>query len=190
MLGTTTGAVAAVPSAPAPAPTTAPPAVGQQTRSVREHMPIEVGAQAPDFTLKDQNNQDVALSDFRGDKNVLLVFYPLTFTGVCQGELCELQENLTQYQTDDAQVLAVSVDSPYAHKVWAEREGYDFPILADFWPHGAVATAYGVFNDAAGIANRGTFLIDKQGAVRFAEMNLPGDARDQAAWRKALAEVA
>ncbi|MGA8116894.1 MAG: peroxiredoxin [Actinocatenispora sp.] len=152
-------------------------------------MPIEVGASAPDFVLKDQNNQEVRLSDFRGDKNVLLVFYPLAFTGVCQGELCEVQENLNQYQTDGLQVLSVSVDSPYTHKVWAEREGFEFPLLADFWPHGATAQAYGVFNDAAGIANRGTFLIDKAGTVRFAEMNMPGEARDQGAWRKALADL-
>lgn len=153
-------------------------------------MPIEVGAAAPDFVLKDQNNQEVRLSDFRGSKTVLLVFYPLTFTGVCQGELCEVQENLTQYQSDAVQVLAVSVDSPYAHKVWAQQQGFDFPLLSDFWPHGAVAQDYGVFNDAAGIANRGTFIIDKAGVVRFAEMNLPGDARDQAGWRKALADLA
>jgi len=152
-------------------------------------MPIEVGAEAPDFVLKDQNNQEVRLSDFRGTKNVLLVFYPLTFTGVCQGELCEVQENLTQYATDDAQVLAVSVDSPYAHKVWATAQGFDFPLLADFWPHGAVAQAYGVFNDTAGISNRGTFIIDKTGIVCFAEMNMPGDARDQTAWRKALTDL-
>ncbi len=152
-------------------------------------MPIEVGAEAPDFVLKDQNNQEVRLSDLRGSKNVLLVFYPFAFTGVCQGELCEVQQNLNQYQNDSAQVLAVSVDSPYAHKVWAEREGYEFPLLADFWPHGATAQAYGVFNEAAGMANRGTFLIDKAGTVRFAEMNMPGDARDQGGWRKALADL-
>ena len=157
-------------------------------------MPIEVGAKAPDFVLKDQNNQEVQLSDFRatgtaGGKAVLLVFYPLTFTGVCQGELCEVQENLAQYQTDAAQVLAVSVDSPYAHKVWAQQQGFDFPLLSDFWPHGAVAQEYGVFNDAAGIANRGTFIIDTTGVVRFAEMNQPGDARDQSGWRKALADL-
>ncbi|HEX6497871.1 MAG TPA: peroxiredoxin [Micromonosporaceae bacterium] len=152
-------------------------------------MPIEVGAQAPDFVLKDQNNQEVRLSDFRGRKTVLLVFYPLAFTGVCQGELCQVRDNLNDFVNDETQVLTVSVDSVYAHKVWAEREGYQFPLLADFWPHGAVAQAYGVFNEAAGIANRGTFLIDKAGVVRFAEMNLPGEARDQDAWRKALAEL-
>lgn len=152
-------------------------------------MPIEVGAEAPDFVLKDQNNQEVRLADFRGRRTVLLVFYPLAFTGICQGELCEVRDNLNEYVNDDVQVLTVSVDSVYAHKIWADREGYQFPLLADFWPHGAVAQAYGVFNDTAGIANRGTFVIDKAGVVRFAEMNLPGEPRDQEGWRKALAEA-
>jgi peroxiredoxin len=150
-------------------------------------MPIGVGAVAPDFVLRNQNNQEVRLSDFRGGRNVLLVFYPLAFTGTCQGELCAMRDNLSDFVNEDVQVLTVSVDSPYAHKVWAEREGYDFPLLADFWPHGAVAQAYGVFNEERGFANRGTFLIDRDGVVRFAEMNEPGQARDQDAWRKALA---
>jgi mycoredoxin-dependent peroxiredoxin len=152
-------------------------------------MPIEVGAVAPDFVLRDQNNQEVRLSDFRGRRNVLLVFYPLAFTGTCQGELCAVRDNLSDFVNEDVQLLTVSVDSPFTHKVWAEREGYDFPLLADFWPHGAVAQAYGVFNDARGFANRGTFLIDRDGVVRFAEMNEPGQARDQDAWRKALAQL-
>jgi peroxiredoxin len=152
-------------------------------------MPIEVGAEAPDFLLKDQNNQEVRLSDFRGRKNVLLVFYPLAFTGTCQGELCSVRDNLNDFVNDEVQVLTVSVDSPFAHKVWADREGYEFPLLADFWPHGAVAQAYGVFNDERGFANRGTFLVDRDGVVRFAEMNMPGEARDQDAWRKALAQL-
>ncbi|WP_229402586.1 peroxiredoxin [Micromonospora okii] len=153
-------------------------------------MPIEVGAEAPDFVLKDQNNQEVRLSDFRGKRTVLLVFYPLAFTGICQGELCEVRDNLNEYVSDDVQVLTVSVDSVYSHKIWADKEGFQFPLLADFWPHGAVAQAYGVFNETAGIANRGTFVIDKAGVVRFAEMNMPGEARDQQGWRKALAEAA
>ena len=152
-------------------------------------MPIEVGAEAPDFLLKDQNNQEVRLSDFRGRKTVLLVFYPLAFTGICQGELCEVRDNLNEYVNDDVQVLTVSVDSVYAHKIWADREGYQFPLLADFWPHGAVAQAYGVFNDKAGFANRGTFLIDIDGVVRFAEHHGPGRARDQEAWRTAIASL-
>lgn len=152
-------------------------------------MPLEVGAEAPDFVLKDQNNQDVRLSDLRG-KNVLLVFYPLAFTGTCQGELCSVRDNVGDFVNDTTQVLTVSVDSPYAHKVWADQQGYDFPLLSDFWPHGGVAREYGVFNEDRGFANRGTFIIDRAGIIRFAEMNLPGEARDQDAWRKTLAELA
>jgi mycoredoxin-dependent peroxiredoxin len=153
-------------------------------------MPLEVGAEAPDFVLKDQNNQEVRLSDFRGRRNVLLVFYPLAFTGTCQGELCSVRDNLNDFVNESTQVLTVSVDSPYSHKVWAEQQGYDFPLLADFWPHGGVALSYGVFNDERGFANRGTFLIDKAGVIRFVELNGPGQARDQDAWRKAIASVA
>ena len=152
-------------------------------------MPIEVGAQAPDFTLKDQNNQEVRLSDFRGRKTVLLVFYPLAFTGTCQGELTEIKDNKTEYANESVQVLTVSVDSPYSHKVWAEREGFNFPLLSDFWPHGAVAAAYKVLNEKTGTANRGTFVIDPAGVVRYAHMQGPGEARDQKAWREALADI-
>ena len=151
-------------------------------------MPIEVGAEAPDFTLRDQNGQEVRLSSFRGSRNVLLVFYPLAFTGVCQGELCSVRDNLNDFVNDAVQTLTISVDSSPAHKIWAEREGYQFPLLADFWPHGAVAQAYGVFNADRGTAYRGTFLIDTDGIVRFAEMST-GAARDQDGWRKAIAAV-
>jgi peroxiredoxin (alkyl hydroperoxide reductase subunit C) len=149
-------------------------------------MPIEVGTRAPDFTLKDQNNQEVSLADFAGRKTVLLVFYPLAFSGTCQGEMAEIRDNLPAYANDDVQVLTVSVDSVYSHKVWAEREGYTFPLLSDFWPHGAVAQAYGVFREEAGVANRGTFVIDKEGVVRYADMQEPGQARDQKTWRERL----
>jgi peroxiredoxin len=152
-------------------------------------MEIAVGAQAPDFTLKNQNNQEVRLADFRGEKHVLLMFYPLAFTGTCQGELREIRDNLDEYQNDAVQVLTVSVDSVYSHKVWADREKFDFPLLADFWPHGGAAQAYGVFNEAAGFANRGTFVIDRGGVVRFAEMTLPGHVRDQKPWRNLLANL-
>ena len=153
-------------------------------------MPIAVGEVAPDFTLKDENHQNVTLSDFRGKKNVLLVFYPFAFSGVCHGELCEVRDNISDFVNDEAELLAISVDAPYAHKAWAIQEGYNFRQLADFWPHGAVAQAYGVFNEDKGFSNRGTFLVDKQGVIRFAEMNAPGEARDQDAWRKALAALA
>jgi peroxiredoxin len=152
-------------------------------------VPLEVGAEAPGFTLKDQHNQEITLADFRGRRAVLLVFYPMAFTGTCQGELSEVRDNLDAYENDDVQVLTVSVDTPYSHKVWAEREGFEFPLLADFWPHGGVAQAYGVFNDVAGFANRGTFVIDKDGIIRYAQMLGPGEARDQRAWHEALAAL-
>ncbi|PKW15027.1 peroxiredoxin [Saccharopolyspora spinosa] len=152
-------------------------------------MTVEVGAQAPDFTLPDFNKEKVSLADFCGKKNVLLVFYPFAFSGICQGELCQVRDDLGEFQNDKVQVLGVSVDSPFALKAWAEKEGYTFPLLSDFWPHGEIAKAYGVFNEAAGMANRGTFLIDTEGTVRFAEVNQPGEARDQDVWKKALAEL-
>lgn len=152
-------------------------------------MPIEVGAVAPDFTLKDQNNQLVTLSSYRNVKNVLLVFYPLAFTGTCQGELCKVRDELPTFENDETAILAISVGPPPTHKIWAAEQGYTFPLLSDFWPHGEVAQAYGVFNDSAGFANRGTFVVDKSGIIRFAEMNGPGEARDSSSWAEALAQV-
>ena len=147
---------------------------------------IAVGDEAPDFTLKDQNNEEFTLSAYRGKQAVLIVFYPLAFTGICTGELCKVRDDMPTFANDDVQVVSVSVDSVYSHKIFSEREGYEFPLLADFWPHGAVAQLYGVFNDIAGIANRGTFLVDKDGVVRFAEMNGPGEGRDADEWRDAI----
>ena len=149
-------------------------------------MALEVGTQAPDFTLKDANREEVSLSSFRGEKNVLLVFYPFAFSGICTGELCQVRDELAEYQNDEVQVIGVSVDTPFSLKAWAEKEGYTFPLLSDFWPHGATAQAYDVFNDKAGMALRGTYLIDKQGVIRFAEANQPGEARDQDQWKRAL----
>ncbi|MGZ3147686.1 peroxiredoxin [Lentzea chajnantorensis] len=152
-------------------------------------MAVEVGSQAPDFTLNDYNKQPVTLSSFRGSKNVLLVFYPFAFSGTCHGELCQVRDEIAAYEDENVQVLGVSVDSVFALKAWATQEGYSFPLLSDFWPHGAVAQAYGVFNDAVGMAVRGTFLVDTGGVVRFAEVNGPGEARDQEGWKKAVASL-
>ena len=152
-------------------------------------MAVEVGSEAPDFTLNDYNRQPVTLSGFRGEKNVLLVFYPFAFSGICQGELCQVRDEIAEYTDSNVTVVGVSVDTPFSLKAWADQQGYTFPLLSDFWPHGEVATAYGVFNEAAGLANRGTFLIDTEGVVRYAEVNQPGEARDQAAWKKAVAAL-
>lgn len=150
---------------------------------------LAVGTPAPDFTLRDQNHQPVTLSEFRGEKNVLLVFFPLAFTGICQGELDHVRDHLPDYQNDDRVVLAVSVGPPPTHKIWATESGFLFPVLSDFWPHGAVSQAYGVFNDETGFSNRGTFVIDRSGIIRFAEMKQPGEARDQQLWLDALAAL-
>jgi peroxiredoxin (alkyl hydroperoxide reductase subunit C) len=146
----------------------------------------EVGTTAPDFTLRDQNNQSVTLSSFRGDRAVLLVFYPFAFSRICTGELCAVRHDLADFQNDDVQILAISVDHTFALKAWSEAQGFDFPLLSDFWPHGAVAQAYGVFDPGRGRAVRGTFLVDPDGVVRFAEVNAPGQPRDQNGWRKAV----
>ena len=153
-------------------------------------MAPEVGTEAPDFTVKDQNNQAVALSSFRGERAVLLVFYPFAFSGICTSELGAVRDDLADFQNDDVQILGISTDHPYALKAWSESQGFDFPLLSDFWPHGEVATAYGVFLEKRGMAVRGTFLVDKAGIVRFAEVNAPGEARDQSGWRKAVAALA
>lgn len=150
---------------------------------------LPVDSAAPDFTLHDQNRQPVTLGDFRGVKDVLLVFFPLAFTGICQGELDQIRDQLPDYENDDRAVLAISVGPAPTHKVWATQSGFLFPVLADFWPHGAVSRAYGVFNDDAGVANRGTFVVDRSGIIRFAEMKQPGEARDQRLWVDALAAL-
>jgi len=150
---------------------------------------LTVGTAAPDFTLRDQNQQPVTLRDYRGVKNVLLVFFPLAFTGICQGELDQVRDHLPDYENDRSAVLAISVGPPPTHKVWAAESGFLFPVLSDFWPHGAVSQAYGVFNDEAGFSNRGTFVIDRSGVIRFAEMKQPGEARDQQLWIDALAAL-
>ena len=152
-------------------------------------MPLDLGASAPDFALKDQNNQLVRLRDFHDRKAVLLVFYPLTFTGTCHGELTGIRDNLGLYANDEVQVLAVSVDSTYSHKVWSLQQGFQFPLLSDFWPHGGVASAYGVLDTTTGRANRGTFLIDRAGVIRFAEELGPRGPRDQKAWQQALDDL-
>jgi peroxiredoxin len=152
-------------------------------------MAIEVGSRAPEFELKNQHGELVRLSDFHGRKNVVLVFYPFAFTGVCTGELHAIERELPRLQSGEAQVLVVSVDSPFSQRVFAEREALGFPMLSDFWPHGAVSTAYGVFDETKGCAVRGTFVIDKEGVVRWSVVNGLPDARDEQEYLKVLATL-
>jgi mycoredoxin-dependent peroxiredoxin len=153
-------------------------------------MAIGVGDEAPDFTLKDQEGNEVTLSSFRGKKNVVLVFYPFTFTGVCHGEMCDIRDNPKSYMNDETQVLAISCDSRHAQRVWAEQEGFDFPVLSDFWPHGNVAKSYGIFNDQLGCAMRATFVLGKDGkVVDFFESEGLGTPRERSEYDAALGKV-
>ena len=152
-------------------------------------MPLEIGSPAPDFTLKSHLGENVRLSEARGERNVALVFYPFAFSGICTGELCEIRDNLSVFENANVQVVGVSCDPMHAQRAFAEAEKYTFPLLSDFWPHGAVAQQYGVFNEAVGMAVRGTFLIDTDGVLRWSVVNGAGEARPFAAYQEAVAAL-
>lgn len=149
----------------------------------------ENGSKAPDFSLVNQFGETVSLAQFRGVKPVVLVFYPLAFSGTCTGELCELQENIAEFREKHVELLGISVDSKFTLRAWSDSKGFDFSLLADFWPHGEVAERYGVFLQEQGIANRATFVVDTAGIIRAQFLTAPGEARPLAAYRSALAEV-
>ena len=152
-------------------------------------MALSIGDLAPDFELVNQFGEKVSLSSFRGKKNVVLVFFPFAFTGTCTGELCALRDDLSAFQNENIELLAISCDAMFTQKVFAEKEGYNFPLLSDFWPHGAVARKYGVFNEDRGLALRGTFIIDQAGIVRWSVINSPAEARKIEDYRSALASL-
>ncbi len=152
-------------------------------------MALEIGSAAPDFSLKDQHGQVVALSSFKGKKNVVILFYPYSFTGTCTGELCAMRDDLSAFQNDGVELLAISCDTPFTQRVFAEKEGYNFPVLSDFWPHGAAAKAYGIFDEGRGCALRGTYIVDKEGILRWQVANAIGDARSNDEYKAALAAL-
>ena len=152
-------------------------------------MTLTIGQAAPDFELKDQNGNKVQLSSFKGIKNVVVLFIPFSFTGTCTGELCAIRDDLAAFQNDNVQVLAISCDSMHSQRIFAEQEGYKFPVLADFWPHGAAAKAFGIFNEDLGCAMRGTFIIDKEGIIRWSVVNGLGDARNNGDYKTAIAAL-
>lgn len=152
-------------------------------------MSVEVGQPAPDFTLSNQDGEKVTLSDFRGKKNVLVMFYPFAFTGVCTGELCTIRDRRGDFVNDSTEVLSISCDPVYSLKEFAGKEQLDHQLLSDFWPHGEVAKSYGVFLDDKGFAIRGSFVIDKEGVVRWAVVNGPGEARNADDYAAALAAL-
>ncbi len=152
-------------------------------------MSLIIGDQAPDFELSNQFGETVKLNDFRGVKPVVMVFYPLSFSGICTGELCELRDNFAKFDNENVELLAISVDSKYVQKQFAEHEGYKFSVLADFWPHGGVAKQYGVFLEENGFANRATFVINKDGDLVAKFVTAPGQARSLDEYDKALASL-
>ena len=152
-------------------------------------MSIELGQQAPDFTLRDQHGQQVRLSSFRGSKSVLVVFYPFAFSGTCTGELRAIRDALPDIESADVTLLAVSCDPMQSLRAFADQEGLTYPLLSDFWPHGAVARAYDIFNDVVGSALRGTFIVNKKGLVAWKVENGMPDARSVDDYRSALAGI-
>lgn len=148
--------------------------------------PLQVGDVAPDFTLQNVHGEPVTLSSLRG-KPVAIVFFPFAFSGICTGELCELRDHIEIFDQAGVTLLAISCDSVFSLKAWADQEGYSFDLLSDFWPHGEVSRAYGVFDEKAGLAVRGTFLLDGDGVVRWSVVNQPGEARDFGAYQAAIA---
>ncbi len=152
-------------------------------------MSLVIGNKAPDFELSDQHGVKVSLASFRDKKNVVILFYPFSFTGTCTGELCEIRDDLSGFQNDAVQLLAISCDSIFSQRTFSEAQGYKFPVLSDFWPHGNVSKAYGVFNEDRGCAIRGTFIIDKSGILRWQVVNGMGDARSVIEYKEAIAAL-
>ncbi len=139
---------------------------------------LAIGATAPDFTLRDQFGQDVSLASFRDRKSVLLFFYPAAFTGVCTSEMGGLRDRLDEFLTFDTEVLAISCDPMFSLRTIADIEGLNFPLLSDFWPHGEVTRAYGVFDEQIGQPRRSSYIVDRAGVVRWAVHNAPPQGRD------------
>ncbi|MBD8869937.1 peroxiredoxin [Nocardioides donggukensis] len=139
---------------------------------------LELGDAAPDFTLRDQFGQDVQLSSYRGQKAVAIFFYPFAFSNVCTGELTGIRDRLDEFLTFDTEVLAISCDPTYAVRSFADADGLNFPLLSDFWPHGAVATAYDAFDEERGCPRRSSYLVDKEGRLRWSVHNAMPEGRD------------
>jgi peroxiredoxin len=152
-------------------------------------MSLTIGSPAPQFELSNQHGEKVSLESFKGQKNVVVLFYPFAFSGICTGELCAIRDDLNSFQNDTVQLLAISCDPMFTQRAFSEAEKYTFPVLTDFWPHGEAAKAYGVFDDARGCAIRGTFVIDKAGILRWQIVNGLGDARNLTDYKAAISAL-
>lgn len=140
--------------------------------------PLTEGTPAPDFVLTDQFGQETALSGYRGVKAVAVVFFPFAFSGVCTGEMSGIRDRLDEFITFDTEAVAVSCDPIYSLRSFADADGLNFSLLSDFWPHGSVAKAYDVFDERVGCAQRSSYIVDKEGIVRWSVHNAMPDGRD------------
>jgi peroxiredoxin len=152
-------------------------------------MPLGIGDRAPDFTLSNQFGEIVSLSDSHGKKNVVVMFYPFAFTGICTGELCAIRDRRTDFINDDTEVLSISCDPVPSLKVFSEQEKFTHSLLSDFYPHGAASKEYGAFLEDKGFATRAAYVIDKEGIVRWLVVNGPGEERNADDYAAALAKL-
>lgn len=142
-------------------------------------MAVRTGDRAPEFDLEVKHDERVRLADFSGRSNVLLVFHPFAFTQVCEDEARDLQENLEAFRNAQTEIVFVSCDPSAARQAWKKELGAEYTFASDFWSHGAAAKAYGIFNETNGAPHRGTFLIDKDGAVIWSLINLKDERRTE-----------
>lgn len=154
-----------------------------------ETAPLAIGEPAPEFSLPDQHGAEVSLSDYAGKSPVVVVFFPFAFTPTCTGELCTIEERRDDLQAHGAQMLGISCDPPAALRAFSDASSIGYPLLSDFWPHGAVSRAYGVFFEQRGFATRGTFVIDRDGILRWSVVNSPGEARNADDYARVLADL-
>jgi peroxiredoxin len=155
-----------------------------------QKLSMEIGDEAPDFTLSNTEGEQVSLSDFRGKTSVTIVFIPFAFTGVCEGELCEIRDNLSSFNQAGSEVLAISCDRAPSLKEWKSQQGFNFQMLSDGWPHGEVARAYDCFNEELGCAMRRTVIVGTDGLVKsvFTSGGL-GEARPFENYTEGLATI-
>ena len=152
-------------------------------------MSVAVGDRAPNFELLDQDANEVTRASLEGRK-ALVVFIPFPFSGICEAELCSIRDNLARLNDMDANVAVITCDTRFVHKKWAEDQGFEFPLLSDFWPHGATSRTYGSFNEEKGVANRMTYVLDETGVVReIIDSGSLGVAREMDAYVEALSRV-
>ena len=152
------------------------------------HAIVGAGDLAPDFTLPDTHGTPVSLSELRGGP-VAVVFVPFAFSGTCTSELCELRDAIEDFELAGVRLLVVACDPMYGLRAWGEQQSFGFDLLSDFWPHGAAARSFGVFDEASGTARRGSFLVDADGIVRWSVVNPRGEARALGEYRAALAAL-